>query len=145
MYYQVHRVRSHWDHVTKDFWISVCERHLFSLIRVSDLGCLWRILILFIPDPNKRGAKNLLTYLFCSHKYHKIVNYLFFNSSTKNSSQFTKNYSTFYPKNCHYDLKNMDLGSGIQDLRSGIWKKPIPGPGSRGQKGHWIPDSHHWY
>jgi hypothetical protein len=30
----------------------------------------------------------------------------------------------------------MGLGSGIRDLGSGIWKKPIPDPGeSRGQKG----------
>ena len=28
----------------------------------------------------------------------------------------------------------MVLGSGIRDPRSGIWKKPIPDPGSRGQK-----------
>ncbi len=29
----------------------------------------------------------------------------------------------------------MVLGSGIRDPRSGIRKKPIPDPGSRGQKG----------
>jgi len=29
----------------------------------------------------------------------------------------------------------MGLGSGIRDLGSGIRKKPIPHPGSRGQKG----------
>jgi hypothetical protein len=29
----------------------------------------------------------------------------------------------------------MGLGSGIRDLGSGIQKKPIPDPGSRGQKG----------
>jgi hypothetical protein len=29
----------------------------------------------------------------------------------------------------------MVLGSGIWDPRSGIRKKPIPDPGSRGQKG----------
>ncbi len=36
----------------------------------------------------------------------------------------------------------MGLGYGIRDPRSGIWKKPIPDPGSRGQKGtgSWIPD-----
>ncbi len=28
----------------------------------------------------------------------------------------------------------MVLGSGIRDPGSGIWKKPIPDPGSRGQK-----------
>ncbi len=35
---------------------------------------------------------------------------------------------TFYPKNCHKALKNICLGSGIR-------KKPVPDPGSRGQKG----------
>jgi hypothetical protein len=34
----------------------------------------------------------------------------------------------------------MGLGSGIQDPRSGIRKKPIPDPGSRGKKRHRIPD-----
>ncbi len=34
----------------------------------------------------------------------------------------------------------MGLGSGTRDSRSGIRKKPIPDPGSRGQKGHQIPD-----
>ncbi len=29
----------------------------------------------------------------------------------------------------------MGLGSGIRDPRTGIRKKPIPDPGSRGQKG----------
>ncbi len=38
-------------------------------------------------------------------------------------SQFTKNYCTFYPKNCHLALKNMGL-------RSGIRKKPILDSGS---------------
>ncbi len=42
--------------------------------------------------------------------------------------QFSKNYRTFYQKNCQKALKNMVLGSGIR-------KKPIPDPGSRGQKG----------
>ncbi len=35
----------------------------------------------------------------------------------------TKNYKTFYTKNRHQALKNIGLGSGI-------WKKPIPNPGS---------------
>jgi hypothetical protein len=35
---------------------------------------------------------------------------------------------------------------GIGDTRTVIQKKPIPGPGSRGQKGNgsWIPDLEHW-
>jgi hypothetical protein len=42
----------------------------------------------------------------------------------------------------------MGLGSGIRDPRSGIRKKPIPDPGSRGQKGTGSripdPDPQHW-
>ncbi len=34
-------------------------------------------------------------------------------------------------KICQKALKNMVLGSGIRDPRSGIRKKPIPDPGSR--------------
>jgi hypothetical protein len=43
--------------------------------------------------------------------------------------QFSKNYRTFYQKNCQKALKiwSWDPGSGIR-------KKPIPDPGSRGQK-----------
>jgi hypothetical protein len=42
--------------------------------------------------------------------------------------QFSKNYITFYSKNFQFALKNIGLESGIR-------KKPIPDPGSRGQKG----------
>jgi hypothetical protein len=45
----------------------------------------------------------------------------------------TKNYSTFYPKICHYALKNNGLGSGIRD--SGL-KKPIPDPGVKKAPDH---------
>ncbi len=50
----------------------------------------------------------------------------------KNLCQFSKNFRTLYPKNCHWALKNMGFGS---ETRAGIRKKPIPDPGSRGQKG----------
>jgi hypothetical protein len=49
------------------------------------------------------------------------------NAEEKNLGQFYKKLS-FYPKNFQYALKYMGLGSGIR-------KKPIPDPGSRGQKG----------
>jgi hypothetical protein len=40
--------------------------------------------------------------------------------------QFSKNYRTFYQKNCQKALKNMVLGSGIRD--PGVKKHPIPDP-----------------
>ena len=95
-----------------------------------------------IPDPgsknsNKRqGWKNFFCQtIFCSQKFHKTEFYFIFDMLKKNVAQFSKNYWSFYPKNCHQALKNIGLGSGIRDPRSGIRKKPIPGPGSRGQKG----------
>jgi hypothetical protein len=52
---------------------------------VADPGCLFRILIFTHPgsriqkQQQPRGVKkNLLSYLFCSHKFHKIGNYLIF-------------------------------------------------------------------
>ncbi len=79
-----------------------------------DPGCLSRI-----PDPDfypsrisdpktakKIGVKkSLMSYLFCSHKFHKIANYLiFFNVEEKNLANIKK----IIPKNCHKALKNMD-------------------------------------
>ncbi len=45
----------------------------------------------------------------------------------------SRNYRIFYPKNCHYALKNIGLGFGIRDPRFWIRKKPtrIPDPGSQ--------------
>ncbi len=91
-----------------------------------------------IPDPgsknsNKTGMKKFF-WFFCSHKFHKTEYYFSFDMlKKKNLSQFSKNYWSFYPKNCHQALKNIGFESGIQDPGSG--KKPIPDPGSRGQKG----------
>jgi hypothetical protein len=58
--------------------------------------------------------------------------------------QFLKNYRTFYQKNCQKALKNMVLGSGIRDPRSGIRDPEKIYSGSRipdpGVKKHPIPD-----
>ncbi len=77
--------------------------------RVADPGCLSRILIFTHPgsriqkQEQKRGVKTkLLTYLFCSHRFHKIVIYFMFeNAEETNLGQFLKNYRTFYHKHCH--------------------------------------------
>jgi hypothetical protein len=50
-------------------------------------------------------------------------------------ANFKRIVEVFTQKNFQYALKYMGLGSGIRDPRSGIRKKPIPDPGSRGQKG----------
>jgi hypothetical protein len=49
----------------------------------------------------------------------------------KNLGQFSKNFRTFLPKKL--SLSYQKYGFGIRDLRSGIRKKHIPDPGSRGQ------------
>jgi hypothetical protein len=99
--------------------------------RVSDTGSK-------NSQKNRRG-KNYLSNLFCSHKYYKILNYSFRTGADKKLSQFTKNFSTFYPKNVHY-AKNVSLGSGIRE-------KPIPDSGSQIQGSKWnrIPDSQHCF
>ncbi len=109
-----------------------------------------------IPDPGSRisdpGSKNsnkrerwkkisCHTFL-CSHKFHKIVNYFSFEELKKKIwANFQRIIELFCQQNCQKALKNMVLGSGIRDPRSGIRdprsgirKKPIPDPGSRGQK-----------
>jgi hypothetical protein len=55
--------------------------------------------------------------------------------------QFSKNYRSFYPKNCHEAPKNMGLGSGIWDPGSGIRDPEKTYSGSRIQwsKRHRIP------
>jgi hypothetical protein len=105
------------------------------VLRIQDVYPGSRILIFTHPgslvsDPGsqiqkqqqKRGVKKICCYNFlCSHKFHKIENYFSFEVLKK------KIWANFQ-KICHYAIKNMGLGSGIR-------KKPIPDPGSRGQKG----------
>ncbi len=59
---------------------------------VADPGCLSRIpdpgfYPSRIPDPKtatkERGEKNLLSCLFCSHKFHKLENYFIFEMPKK--------------------------------------------------------------
>jgi hypothetical protein len=87
-----------------------------------------------ISDPRsknskkEKGEKNVLC-LFCGHKCHKIENYFSLEMLKKKFGPIFKDTRTFYRKNCHKALKNMGLGSEIRDP-----KKPIPDPGSRGEK-----------
>ncbi len=114
---------------------------------VADPGCLSRI-----PDPdfypsripdlgsknsNKRDGweKNLCHTIFCSHKFPKLQIILFLKCRKNFLGQFSKNYRTFYPKNCQEALKNMGLESGIRDP-----EKTYPGSRIQGSKRHRIPD-----
>ncbi len=144
-------------------------------MRIRDVYLRSGILIITHPGSRiqkqrqKRGVKKkLLSYLFCSHKFHKIEKCFILTCLRKKFGQFSKNYRTFYPKICHLAFKNMGLGSGIRDPRSGnrdpgteireprsgnrdpgsgIRKKPILDPASRirvqGSKRHLIPDPQH--
>jgi hypothetical protein len=116
---------------------------------VANPGCLSRI-----PDPDsnhpgsriqkqqqKRGVKkNLLSYLFLSHKFHNIVNYFIFEMLKKKiSANFQRTIELFTQK-LSLSSKNMGLGSGIRDPGSGknlfripdprVKKAPDPGSGS---------------
>jgi hypothetical protein len=97
---------------------------------------------MFIPDPDfypsknrqqKRAVTKICCHIyFCSHKFHKIVNYFIFEMLKKKKwggfqriiELFTQKFVTNLPK------------IWVWDPGSGIGKKPIPdpGPGSRGQK-----------
>jgi hypothetical protein len=113
---------------------------------VADPGCLSRILIFThpgsrIPDlgpriqkqQQKRGVRKKIschTFLW-SHKFHKIKNYFIYEVLKKKIwANFQRIVELFTPKIVTKLSKiwGWDLGSGIR-------KKPIPDPGSRGQKG----------
>jgi hypothetical protein len=120
---------------------------------VADPGCSSRI-----PDPDfypyripdlgariqkqqqKSGVKKVFCHNFlCSHKFHKIANYFSFEVLKKKKiwANFQRIIELFAQKIVTKLSKIWfwDPGSGILDPRSGIRKKPIPDPGSRGQKG----------
>jgi hypothetical protein len=113
---------------------------------VADPGCLSRIpdpdfypsripdLASRIPDPKtatkERGEKKLLSYFFCIHKFQKIESYFIFELVIW--ANFQRIIEVFTQKNFTILSK---IWFGIRDPRSGIRKKPIPDPGSRGQKG----------
>ncbi len=65
----------------------------------------------------------------CSYKFHKIKNYFLFEMLKKKFGPISKNYKNFYLK-----IVTKLSKIWVWDLRSGIWRKPVPDPGSRGQK-----------
>jgi hypothetical protein len=92
-----------------------------------------------IPDPGsnysnqRRGVKKkLMSYLFCSHKFHKIENYFIFEMLKKKIWANFQRILEFLPKKL--SLSSQKYGFGIRD--------PKTYSGSRGQKdtGSRIPD-----
>jgi hypothetical protein len=96
--------------------------------RIPDLGS--RIL-----DPKtaskKMGKKICCHTLYCSHKFHKIRNEFIFKMLKKKIGPIYKELKNFLPKK----LSLRSVKFGFFDLGSGIRKKTIPDPRSRGQKG----------
>ncbi len=74
--------------------------------------------------------KNLLSYFFLSHKFHKIEYYAIFEMLKKKFRPIFQIVEVFTQK-----IFNMLSNIWVWDPRSGIRKKPIPDPGSGGQKG----------
>ena len=89
-----------------------------------------------IPDPGSKnskkkreGWKKFVIPFYVATNFTKLKIILVLKCwRKKNLGQFSMNYRTFYPKNCHEALKNMALGSEIRDPKKTY-------PGSRGQKG----------
>jgi hypothetical protein len=112
-----------------------------TVLRIRDVYPGSRILFFYpsrIPDPEtstkERGEKNLLSYLFLSHKFPKIVNYFIFEMLKKKIWPIFKEFYNFLPKNLSLSSKNYMFGirdprSGIRDPGSEIRNKPFPDPG----------------
>jgi hypothetical protein len=91
---------------------------------------------MFIPDPKtvtkERGEKKICYHtFFCSYKFHKIEYYVIFEMLKKKIwANFQRIVEVFTQK-----IFNMLSNIWVWDPGSEIRKKPIPDPGSRGQKG----------
>jgi hypothetical protein len=102
---------------------------------IPDPGCSSRIpdpdfYLSRIPDPKtatkERGEKNLLPYLFCSHKIHKIENNFFFEMMKKKFGQFSKNYRTFTQKTVT-KLSKIWVWDPGSEIRKKLFRIPDPG------------------
>jgi hypothetical protein len=87
-----------------------------------------------IPDPKteKKRVEKKLVFIAClvAINFTKLKLFYFWNAEEKNVGQFSKNYRTFAQKIATKLSKIWVWYTG-----SGIQKKPVPDPGSRGQKG----------
>ncbi len=113
----------------------VCGPQKRKKISVADPGCLSRI-----PGPDfytsripDFGSQNL----FCSHKFHKIVNYFIFEMlKTKMWANFQRIIELFTQK---LSLISQKYEFGIRDP-----EKTYSGSRIHGLKKHRIPDPQHW-
>ncbi len=103
----------------------------FCPSRIPDLGS---------KNSNKReGWKKLvLIPLFAAINFKKFKIILFLKCWRKKLGPIFKELLNFLPQKLSPSYQK--YGFGIRDPRSGIQKKPIPYPGSRGSKRHQIPD-----
>jgi hypothetical protein len=102
------------------------------VLRIRDVYPRSQILIFShpgsrIPDP-KTATKER-----GSHKFHKIANYFSFELLKKKIWANFQRIIELLNQNCPISSQKYEVE--IQDPRSGIRKKPIPDPGSRGPKG----------
>jgi hypothetical protein len=111
-----------------------------------------------IPDPKtatkERGKKISCHNFFCSHKFHKIENYLIFEMLKKKLWANFQRFIKFFTLKLSLISKKYEFGSGsgIRDPGSGKNLFRIPGSkmglGSeiRGSKRHQVPDPdpQHW-
>ncbi len=96
----------------------------FYPYRILDLGSRIQ------KQQQKRGVKKICCHtFFCSHKFPKIENYFIFEMvKNKMWANYQRIIELFTQK---LSLSSQKYGFGIRDPE----KKPIPDPGSRGQKG----------
>jgi hypothetical protein len=146
------------DLLAKLAWDFSAEQldHLFECFQVglaassiADPGCLSRILI-FIPDPdfyparimdlgsqkrNKRVVKkkNCCHTFFCSHKFHKSVNYFIFLMLKKKIWANFQRIIELLPKKLSLSSQKYEFGirdprSGIRDPEKNLFRIPDPDP-----------------
>jgi hypothetical protein len=82
-----------------------------GLCRCCDTGCTARIRIFFHPISQISQIKQQqIKFSFsCSHRFHKLENYLFFEKIQKNICQLTKNFGFFKPTNSYQALRKYGL------------------------------------
>jgi hypothetical protein len=116
--------------------------------RLTCVGSTYFVSGMFSPDPaffhlesriqqqqKRRVAKNLLSYLFCSYKFHKIENHLVFNRYRK-KWDLTKILSTLFFTQKYYGTKLSEiwLGDPVSEIRKNVSWIRIQGSKSTGAR-----------